>query len=892
MRGGPGGLLWRSLLRLFPQRFRDQFAAAMIEQLERDCTAARSRGRLAAVWCLVANAADLIRSAVAERWSPTWKGPDGLPTEEPGMTWTLSEWAQDLRHAGRALRRTPGFTALAVGMLGLAIGANAGMFGVVNTVLLRPLPYSNQDRLLYIAASAPGSDFPPEFGVANEFYVQYKEQSKLLEDVSTFNSFTSTLRVEDRVERVRMSAPTNSLYSTLGTRPILGRLPVAEDENNVAVISYALWTSWFGRDSSVLGRSYQISGQMRAIIGVMGPEFRFPSDGTLLWIAGEIRPTDIRNPGRFGTNLVARMVPGATPETVAQELTNLARRLPERFGGPPSYARTIEQHRAVVRPLVDRLLGPVSRPLWVLLGATGIVLLIACANVANLFLVRAEGRQRDLAVRRALGAARGQLIRLQMAESVIVAGLAGVLAIVLASVTFPLFLSAAPEGIPRIDQVGLDVPTLLFGLTAAIGAALACGIVPALRGSSPDLQRLRDGGRGSTRRRHWARNGLVTAQTALALVLLIGSGLLVRSFWALRHVDPGYETADIFTFQIAPDRPSLNDAPTFAQFDLDFMDRLRALPGVQSVGLVENVPLDEGTASTRFRSEGADADKGTLLNFTWTAGDYFGTMGISLLQGRTFEHSDHTTSLGNVIISRSAANLLWPNQDPIGRRLQSEGSQSWETVVGVVEDVMQDGFRETPDPLVYFSLVGADSGSRAVSSPAYVVKTARAEQIAPEVRALAREVAPEAPMYRVYTMEELARRSMVSLSFTMLTLGVAASLALILGAVGLYGVLSYVVAERTREIGVRMALGARAEQVRSMVVAQGARVVGAGVVIGIVVALASTRALASLLFGVQAIDMTTFAGMSVSMVAIGLLASYLPARRASNVDPIESLRGD
>ena len=887
-----GVVLLTPLVRLFPQPFRDQFAAGMIEQMERDYDQARSRGRLAACWCVLATALDLGRSAVAERWSPTWVGPDGLPAEGQGMDWTLTEWSRDLRHAARALKRTPGFTALAVGMLGLAIGANAGMFGVVNTVLLTPLPYANADRLVNIAASAPGSDYPAEFGVSSEFYVQYKEQSRLLEDVSTYNSFTSTLKVDDRVERVRMSWPTNSMYSTLGARPILGRLPVAEDENRVAVISYALWTSWFGRDSSVIGRSCQIAGDMRTIIGIMGPDFKFPNDGTLLWVASEIRPTDIQNPGRFGIDLVARMAPGATPEAVARELTTLATRLPERFGGSPSYARTIEQHRAVVRPLVDQMLGPASRPLWVLLGATGIVLLIACANVANLFLVRAEGRQRDLAVRRALGAARGQLIRLQMAEAVIVAGLAGMLAIVLAALSFPAFLRAAPPGIPRLDQVRLDLPTLLFALAAAVLSALACGTVPALRGAAPDLQRLRDGGRGSTRRRHWARNGLVVGQTALALVLLIGSGLLVRSFWALRHVDPGYETKDIFTFQIAPDRPTLTDAPSFAQFDLEFMDRLGALPGVQSVGLVENVPLDEGTATTRFRREGTDANGGTLLNFTWTAGDYFTTMGISVLQGRTFERSEQLKGVGNVIISRSAANLLWPNQDPIGRRLQSDGARSWETVVGVVEDVMQDGFRDTPQALVYFPLVGPDSGSRQISSPAYVLKTARAEQIAPEVRALVREVAPEAPMYRVYTMDELAKRSMVSLSFTMLTLGIASSLALILGAVGLYGVLSYVVAERTREIGVRMALGARAEQVRSMVVAQGARVVGAGVVIGIAVALASTRALASLLFGVKAVDMATFAGMSASMVVVGLLASYLPARRASNVDPIESLRGD
>lgn len=807
------------------------------------------------------------------------------------MTWTLHEWSTDLRHAARALRRTPGFTVLAVGMLGLAIGVNAGMFGVVNTVLLDPLPYAHADRLVHVAASAPGTDFPEEFGVGPEFYLQYREQSRLLEEVSTYNSFTSTLRADNRVERIRMSAPTNSLYATLGVTPILGRLPVADDENRVAVISYALWSSWFGRDSSVVGRTFYMAGQDRTVIGVMGPAFGFPTEGTMLWISNEIRPADVE-PGQFGQGLVARMAPGASMADVATELDALARRLPERFGGPPSYARMIEKHHAVVRPLADQLLGQVVQPLWVLLGAVGIVLLIAWANVANLFLVRAEGRQRDLAVRRALGAGRAQLVRLQLLEAGIVAALAAGVAVLIAALVFPLFLQAAPPDVLRLSQVHLDLPTILFTLLAAAGSALACGAVPALRGSAPDLQRLRNGGRGATRRQHWGRHGLVVAQTALALVLLIGSGLLVRSVSALRQVDPGYDTRDVFTFQIAPDRPSLNDGPGFAQFELAFMDRLRALPGVQVVGLVDNIPLDEGTRTLRFRGEGTDADGGTLLNSTTAAGDYFQAMGISVLEGRPFEYTDHTTALGNVVVSRSAAAALWPGQGALGRQLRAQGDSGWSTVVGVVEDVLQDDFRDDPQPVVYYPLVGPTASEWRTSSPAYVLKTTRAEQIAPEVLALVREVAPEAPMYRVYTMAGLARTSMLNLSFTMLTLGIVAGLALILGAVGLYGVLSYVVAERTREIGVRMALGAQAAQVRAMVVAQGARVVGAGILIGVGVALASTRALSSLLFGVRALDPITFLAMPAGMVAVGLLASYLPARRASNVDPIESLKGE
>jgi putative ABC transport system permease protein len=807
------------------------------------------------------------------------------------MRQSWSAWTTELRLAVRALIRTPGFALITIGTLGLAIGVNAGIFSVVDTVLLRPLPYPHPERLIYVGSTAPGSQMSPEFGVSPELYLQFGEQSKLLNGVALFNSFTSTLRTADRVERIRMSAPTWNLFSTLGVRPILGRLPVAEDESRVMVISYALWQTWFGGDPAVIGKSYQAGGSNRVVIGVMGPDFRFPTDGTLLWFPTPVRAAGLV-PGDFGARLVARMKPGASIAAVASELTGLAHQAPERFGGPPSYAHLMTQYRAVVRTLAQTMLGPVSTALWVLLGAVLIVLLIACANVANLFMVRAEGRQRDLAVRRAIGAGRGQLIRLQMAEAIVVAGCSGLLAMLLAVITLPIFVRAAPDGIPRIGDVHIGLVTLLFVVGAALVAAVACGLTPAIRASDPDLTRLREGGRGATRGRPWLRDGLVVAQTGLALVLLISSGLLIRSFAKLAQVKPGYDTRDVFTFQIAPSRPTLNDGPTFAQFQLNFMDRLRALPGVQSVGLVDNVPLNEGTQSGRFQVEGAtNPDASVLLNSTFTAGDYFRTMGIAVLRGHPFTNAEASTP-GHIVISKSAANLLWPAADPIGRRIRFEGDSVWQTVTGVVDDVLQDDFRTKAEAVIYLPMVGATPRSWAVSSPAYVVKTTRAETIAPEVRALVREVAPEAPMYRVYTMAGLAADSLASLSFMMMTLGLAAALALILGSVGLYGVLSYVVAQRTREIGVRMALGADAARVRWMVVRQGARVVGLGVVIGLAVALASTRALGSLLFGVGAIDVPTFLGMSAVLLLVGMLASYLPARRASSVDPIESLRGE
>jgi len=880
------------LIRLLPAPFRRQFGADILEQIRRDHERAAERGLRAVVRFAALTAADLLRSAAAERLAPTWVAEREFSARS-GRHWTMDGWTRDLRHALRSLRRAPGFTAVTVVTLGLAIGANAGIFSVVDTVLLDPLPFGNADRLVYIGASAPGSDMPDEFGVSVEFVVQYRERSQLLEEVSTYNSFTATLRAGDRVERIRMSMPTTSMFSTLDVTPVLGRLPTAADEDRVAVISHALWVTWFGSDPDVLGRTYEMAGAPRTVIGVMGPEFRFPDDGTLLWIPVVIRPVDIV-PGRFGLPVVGRMAPGVTPAQVAAELGRLARQLPERFGGSADYARLIERHRAVVRPLEAQLMGSVSGSLWVLLGSVGIVLLIACANVANLFMVRAERKQRDLAIRRAIGAGRAHLLRSQMSETLIMAVLAGGLALVLAWITVPLFVRLAPAGILRLHDAHLNLPTLGFTAGITVLSAFLCGLVPAIRSSAPNLGRLRDGSRGSTSRRSWGRDGLVVAQTALALVLLIGSGLLIRSFEALRDVDPGYDTKDIFTFQFAPEQASLTDGPSWARFHHAFMDRLAALPGVESVGIVENVPLDEGVSDMRVRREDRPAGDGagTLLSYTFTSGDYFGTMGISLLAGRPFTQADDLTNHGNIIISRSAADLLWPGENAVGRRVQREGAETWETVVGVVEDVMQYGFRDTPQAMIYFPLVGQTPESWWLSSPAYVVKTPRASSIAPEIRALVHEVTPEAPMYRVYTMEGLARNSMMQLSFTMLTLGMASMLALLLGMIGLYGVLSYIVAERTREIGVRMALGAQVGQVRRMVVTQGARVVTIGVVLGVVVAWATTRVLGGLLYGVGAVDAATFGAMSATMLSVGLLASYVPARRASGVDPIRTLRGD
>jgi predicted permease len=504
----------------------------------------------------------------------------------------------------------------------------------------------------------------------------------------------------------------------------------------------------------------------------------------------------------------------------------------------------------------------------------------------------------ELAVRQALGAGRGDLVRPQVAEAILLAAAGGAMGAIIAWAGVPLLVRAAPDAvaggfagapIPGLAAAHLDRTALLFTAGISILAACAFGLLPAFRLSGARLGGLQQAGRGIVGRRSLARDALVAVQTASALVLLVGAALLMRSVWQLSRVDAGYETKGIFTFQVAAGGPDLNDRASVSRFQYVFMDRLKALPGVESVGFISTLPLDEGAGranvtTPRIQAGGAEAP---LVRNASAGGAYFQTMGIALRRGRYFERVEEELGTRNVIISEAAARVLFPDEEPIGQKLRpaAGGGDNWFTVIGVVEDVLVDDLRRTsPEPMVY--LPGAST------SPAYVMKSARAEQLAPEVRAIIQELIPNSPMYRIFTMEGLAAKAMASLSFTMAMVSIAAVLALVLGAVGLYAVLSYGVAQRTQEIGVRMALGAEASAVRRMFVWQGTRVALLGVAVGALAAVALTRYIETLLFGVGRLDAMAFAGMSAVMVAVALLASYLPARRASRVDPLVALRSE
>ena len=810
---------------------------------------------------------------------------------------SFDEIMRDLRHALRGLTRTPAFLVTAVITLSLAMGAVAGMFGVVNTVMLRPLPFPNQDRLVTLAGVAPGSDIRDTFQLDNVFYLHIKENSKLIDGITEVGGGTSTFRTNDRVERIPMAWPTNDLYATLGVQPQLGRFPRVEDDDNAVVISDRLWATWFNRDPAVIGKWYFVSDSMKQVIGVMPKDFVLFGDEAsqpMLYISSV--PVTQSNAGNIGGLAIARMKPGVTSEQLKAEIKQLSAQIPARFSLRPANALTVQRLVPIITPLKDALVGRTAiTSLYILLGAVAVVLLIACANIANLFLVRAETRKRDLTVRRAIGASRAQLVRFQLSEAFVVAAIAGLFAVVLAAVMLPAFVRAAPEGIPRLASVHLDFATVGLALGLVLFVALVCGIAPAIRGSAPDLTGLRAGSRGMVGGSQWGRDLLVVAQTAMALVLLIGSALLMQSFNRLRHVDAGYSTKDIYTFQFAPQQPQVyNDGPTFGRLHLMMMDRFRALPGVTTVGIVNNIPLDEGTGNRRVRAEGTTGD-GIALRMNFAGGDYFKAIGIRLLQGRAFTNDEAINPNNSTILSKSAAEQLFPGKDPLGRLIYPRFGNADTlgfTVIGVVNDVKQLDWRDKGEALIYMPLTGPAPRAWGMGSPAYVLKSSRADLLKNEVRKIIREVAPEAPVYREFTMEFLERRSMLTLSFTTLTLGILSALALVLGAVGLYGTLSYVVTQRTREIGVRMALGATAQAVRAQIVKQGTMVVAIGAVIGVIVAYATTRYLGSLLFEIEALDPVAFGAMAAVLLAMGALASYMPARRASSVDPMEALRSD
>jgi predicted permease len=816
----------------------------------------------------------------------------------------FERFARSLRYAARSLVKTPRFTIIAVFTIAVGVGANTAIFSVVDGVLLKDLAYPRSEELVDVWSTAPGLNYD-QFPLSPDLYYFYRAQSSAFADMAIYTrEAVSVTGAGGPPERVRALSATASLFSTLGVMPMLGRAYTQEedvpDAPRVVVLSHDLWQRRFGADPGVVGTTMQIEGEAREIVGVMPPGFDFPNDIDV-WLPARLDP---ENPpvGSFSFPAVARLGSGVSLAQASAQLVPLVQRFLESHDEGSQYRAFLEngRYQPLVHSMKEDRVGSMERPLWVLLGTVGIVLLIACANVANLVLIRAEGRRRESAVRSALGATHRMLVRQSAMESALLAAVGGALGLVAAAVGVPAVLRHAPPQLPRLDEVGVDGTVLLFTLGVTALAAVLFGIAPMLRYSPRVLlASLKQGGRGGTQGpgRMRARNLLVAAQTALALVLLVGSGLLVRSFRQARATDLGFEYRDLLTFRLSLPEGRYPTPTRVTSFHEDLLARLRALPGVEEAGLTSAMPLAQATPGTAFEIGDHPTEPGQLppiLRFKFVSPGFLESLGVQVLTGRGIQPSDTRDGVGHVVVDQALAARYWPAENPVGKRIRfASDSTDWLTVEGVTKKVVDLGIRRETDPLVYLPMTAPEPDSGwAVRTATYTVRAQSPGSLAQAVRSAVWDVDPDIPVAEMRTGTEVVNSSpaVVQITFTMFTLGIAAFLALVLGAVGLYGVLSYSVAQRTQEIGVRMALGAERATVMRMVVGDGARILVFGLVVGLAGAAALSRLLQGILYGVQARDPLTFIGTAAVLLVVGVVSAWLPARRAAGVDPIESIR--
>ncbi len=822
----------------------------------------------------------------------------------------MSLLPRHLRTAVRKLVRAPLFTVTALVTLALGIGANTAIFSLVNGVLLEPLPFDEPERLLGMWHEAPGLDFPL-LNQSPATYLTYRADSRHLEEMALWAGRGPTVQGPDRPEEVAALLVTDGFLDVLRVRPALGRDFLPEDDGPGAaptvILAHGYWQRTFGGDPGVIGRTLTVSGTSREIIGVLPRDFRFlDRDPAILYPAG-FDPAQVIM-GNFSYQGIARMRPGSTMEEVSAEVARLARVAVDRYPGPLTHSM-MDQARfgPRVRPLQEDLVGEVRPMLWVLLGTVGIVLLIACANVANLFLVRAEGRVREIAVRTALGAGRRDVAAAFLTESVLLGVAGGILGVGLAWGGLRLLVSMAPGRLPRLAEIGLAPEVFLFTLAISVAAGVAFGLFPLLRYGRPDLApTLKEGGRGGTqgRERHRLRNGLVVGQVALALVLLVGSGLMIRSFQALRNVSPGVEDPSaLLTFRtVVPTAADPLEASGILQ---QVLRELEGMPGVVAAGAAGYLPFSGNDSNDPLFIESRPTEPGQIppiRRFMWAMPGYFEAMGIPVLAGRGLAWDDLHVPNAVAVVSEALAREVWGSAGAaLGERVATlnleDSGMIWFEVVGVVGDVPADGLDRPVVPTVYWPAVQGDlygRGPEIQRGMSYVVRAAPGamDGLLPRVQQVVWGVAPSLPVAGVGNVGEMVDRSLSRTSFTLVMLGIAGGVALLLGAIGLYGVVSYSVSQRTREIGVRMAVGAGTAAVSRMVVKQGLALAGAGVMLGVIGAVLLSRLLGSLLYGVRALDPATYALVSLLLAAVAAGASWVPARRAAGVDPAVTLRGE
>jgi putative ABC transport system permease protein len=899
--------LYRILLRAYPREFRDRFAHDLVTDFD---ALLASRGQ-ATAWSRTA--ADLVRSLQS-----THAHARAMRRRHRAIAYqgegTMSSLLFDLRHALRTLLKAPVFTTVTILTLALGIGANSAMFSLVNAALLRPLGYDDPERLVLVHEGIPQAGLPKLPGSAPDI-IDIRQYQRSFSRLAAFTEQTMELSGLGQPERLTAVRVEPEIFPLLGVEPMVGRTFAAEEDRpgvHVAVLGYPLWQRLFGGRPDAIGSVVRLDRRAYTIVGVMPASFEFPKRGPIfnatpadVWIPMAWSDAQKGARGRgsmFNNSILGRLKPGVSFEQASAELTALGPRVRENY--PPILKNSPYQLEIAASPLRDEIAGQIRTPLLVLFAAVGLVLLVACANVANLILSRAASRQRELNVRLALGAPRARLLQLLLCESLALALTGGLLGLAAARIVLDAVPAVLSTGLPGLQDVALDARVVTFTLGVSMLTAVIFGLVPMFTSDRDVSAALHDGSARTAggSRGHRIQQALVTVTVGLAVVLLVGAGLLVRSFAALMATDPGFRAHQVLTMSVALPIDAYASGRSVGTFARALHDRLRSIPGVRGASLSTDVPLESNERRAMTPESTGEAAASPSVALSWTVGDYFGTLGVPIRRGRTFTSAEDDEFRPVAIVSESLAATFWPGQDPIGKRIKNglrESRRPWLEIVGVAGDAHDGPLTNAPTIHVYvpFSHIVPDldqlgeAGSGfgrtlriallAHGDPAALVTPARA-QIAQLDAAL--------PVTRIATMEQQVTESMAPQSFSTAVLAAFAAGALLLAAIGLYGVLAFAVAQRTREIGVRIALGASRGSVLGMVVRQGMLLVAAGLAIGLAGAVGVTRVMTTLLYRTQPFDPWTFAAVPVVLATVALLACYLPARRAARVEPMVALR--
>jgi putative ABC transport system permease protein len=811
---------------------------------------------------------------------------------------------KDIRYGVRGLLKRPGFTAVAIITLALGIGANTAIFSVVNAVVLRPLPYAEPERLMTLWETMPGSD---QRSVAPGNFVDWRTQNKTFLDLAATFYANFNLTSDGEPDRIDGATITSNFMSVLGASAQLGRTFQPDDDEHqdrsLVLISDGLWRRRFGADQNVVGRTITIDETSHTIVGVMGRGFQFP-ERSELWVLGRNRgavPTSlisqapkndwIHERDAHFIRVIGRLKPGVTLSQAQSDIAGIANRLEQEF------PQTNGGLGSSIVPLHTQVVGEVRGVLFILLGAVGFVLLIACTNVANLMLARATQRDREIAIRTAVGASRLRLVRQLLTESLLLSLVGGLAGLLVSLWAVGLFIKLSPGDIPRLNEASVDLRLLGFTLLVSLLTGVGFGLLPAFQATRTNLNTaLKEGGTKSSegRQRRGARNILVVTEIALAQVLLVGAALLAISYVRVTQINPGFNPDRVLTAKIAPSAKKYPDSRSRSTFYATVLEHLQTLPGVESAGMVMSLPLTGSSMNRGFRVEGRPApkaDENVTMDFQIVSPGYFSTLEIPVKHGRGLTDTDTGTSERVIVINSAMARQYWPNEDPVGKRLaigESAKDTSWRTIVGVVADNRHASLSEMPVPTAFISYrQDLESWPRM----GFVIKAKTdAASLTSAVKKELAAIDRSQPVYAVEPMEKLLQTSVAQRRFIMLLLGSLSAIALALAMVGVYGVISFSVSGRTQEIGIRMALGARAADVLRMVLGQAMRVTLVGIVIGLGAAFALTRLLSSLLFEVSPTDLRTFSIVAALLGAVALFACYIPARRATKVDPLVALR--